>query len=215
MKLNKQFMPSIKFFLLATVLNVFTPSQALADQPLIGELRQFPYTFCPRSWAEADGRLLPIAQYTALFSIFGTMYGGDGRTTFGLPNIQARTVKGEGQGPGLSRYLQGQTGGTETMVLSAIDIPSHTHSATTTTSINVSTLLADTQVPTDALLADDAGDRIYTQRAPNDTMSAGSITSTTVVEPNTVAGANDFVRRQPYIGMRFCVAIQGIFPSRS
>lgn len=215
MKMNKPLMLSIKLSLIAMLLNVFTTSTTHADTPFIGELRQFPYTFCPRSWAEADGRLLPIAQNTALFSIFGTIYGGDGRTTFALPNLQARVAKGQGQGPGLPNYRQGQAGGLETMALTAADMPSHTHTASTTTTVHVSTLLANTQVPEGALLADDAGDRIYTQRAPNVAMSAGSITSTTVVNDNTGGAVDSFSRRQPFLGMRFCVATQGLFPSRN
>lgn len=98
--------------MLATSVSVSTPAHA-SPEPFIGQLMTVGYNFCPRGWAKADGQLLPISQYSALFSLLGTMYGGDGRTTFGLPDLRGRSIIGAGQGPGLSNVRIGEKGGSE------------------------------------------------------------------------------------------------------
>src|SRR5471032_757110 len=95
--------------------------------PFVAEIRVFPFNFAPTGWALCDGQILPISQNTALFSLLGTTYGGDGRSTFALPNLNGLTPLGQGQGPGLSDYVLGQTGGVEIVALSAAHLPAHTH----------------------------------------------------------------------------------------
>src|SRR3954447_19696297 len=95
--------------------------------PFVAEIRVFPFNIVPKGWAQCNGQLLPISQNTALFSLLGTMYGGDGKSTFGLPDLQGRAPMFHGQGPGLSFYAQGQTGGSETVTLLQSEIPSHQH----------------------------------------------------------------------------------------
>ena len=102
------------------------------SEPFIGQIQPFAFNFAPRNWALCDGQLLPISQNTALFSLIGTTYGGDGRTTFGLPDLRGRVPIHQGHGPGLSSYVIGQTGGSATNTLTQAQMPSHTHTATPT-----------------------------------------------------------------------------------
>src|SRR3954454_5741331 len=103
------------------------------SDPFIGELRLFGFNFAPRNWATCDGQLMSISQNTALFSLLGTQYGGNGQTTFALPDLRGRVPKHAGQGPGLSTYTIGQVGGTETQTLSASQMPAHTHAVAAST----------------------------------------------------------------------------------
>src|SRR3954453_23481682 len=98
----------------------------MAD-PFVAEIRIFPFNFAPKGWAWCNGQILPLSQNTALFSLLGTTYGGDGKSTFALPDIQGRSVMQPGQGPGLSDHLLGATGGTETVTLLASEMPAHAH----------------------------------------------------------------------------------------
>ena len=127
-------MPFIKSFskklaLSATVAlsTLSAGTQAQAFEPFLGEVRTFGFNFCPRGWAAADGQLLPISQYSALFALFGTIYGGDGRTTFALPDLRGRFVMHQGTGPGLSPRTIGEKRGVETVTLTTPQIPSHAH----------------------------------------------------------------------------------------
>ena len=97
------------------------------SEPFLGEIRMFGFGFAPQGWAPCNGQLLPISQNTALFSLLGTTYGGDGRTTFALPDMRSRVPVCQGQGPGLSSYAEGQAGGAETVTLAATQMPGHTH----------------------------------------------------------------------------------------
>ena len=107
--------------------NILNSAKA-AIEPFIGEITAYPYNFCPRGWLPADGRLIPIAQNTALFSLLGTVYGGDGRVTFALPDLRGRTLIGVGQGPGLTNRILGEIAGTENETLTISQIPAHNHS---------------------------------------------------------------------------------------
>src|SRR5690348_7281143 len=108
------------------------------SDPFIGEIRIFAGNFAPQGWFLCDGSILPISQYTPLFSLLGTTYGGNGQTTFGLPDLRGRVVVSFGQGPGRSAYVQGQTGGQENVTLVANQMPAHTHQATVTVKVNAS-----------------------------------------------------------------------------
>jgi microcystin-dependent protein len=167
------------------------------SEPFLAEVRIFPYNFAPRGWAFCDGQLLAIAQNTALFSLVGTIYGGNGITTFALPNLQGRTPIGQGQGPGLSSYEVGETGGVETVTLTAQELPSHTHS------LRAVSGAATTGVPGGTVAPATGGSAVY---APAQNLVA--------MAPIGGAGA-PHPNRQPYTVLNFCIAVQGIFPSRN
>lgn len=177
-------------------------------EPFIGEIRAFGFNFAPRGWAQCDGQLLPIAQYSALFSLLGTTYGGDGRTTFGLPDLRGRSAVHEGSGPGLIPVQLGQKGGAETTTLSVANMPSHNHVAVLHAEAKPGTLRG----PAGNMLAiASTGADIYTPADPkeNKAMAADSI----VV--NNTGGGQAFNNRDPFQVVNYCIALQGIFPSRS
>ncbi|MEZ4385631.1 MAG: tail fiber protein [Nannocystaceae bacterium] len=162
---------------------------------MIGEIRLFAGNFAPRSWAFCEGQLLPISQNSALFSILGTMYGGDGRTTFALPDLRGRAPIGVGHGPGLSDIRQGEKGGAEQVTLTTSQLPSHNHQ------LRVSTNDGNTKEASQGYLA--PGN--YATSA-NASAPAGAITNTGGNLPVPIV--------QPYLGLRYIIAVQGIFPSR-
>lgn len=174
--------------------------------------------FAPRGWAFCEGQLLPISQYSALFSLLGTTYGGDGRTTFALPDLRGRAPIQQGNGPGLSDRRLGAKGGTEYNILNITQIPSHNHSAAGT--LKASTAEATTNDPTGKVLAAGAtainrstivGTNMYAEAAPNVEMAANEVT---VAVGNT--GGNQSVNNmQPWIAINYIIALQGVFPSRS
>ncbi len=181
--------------------------------PLIGQIQAFGFNFAPRGWMQCNGQLLSIAQYTALFSLIGTTYGGDGRTTFALPDLRGRVPMNYGQGPGLSMHPIGARSGSETNTLTVNQMPSHNHLATGTvksyfapptgggTSFN----------PNGSNFAGASGANTYTSQAPNGTMAAENVQ---VVVGNN--GGNLPVNNmQPYLAINYCIAVVGIFPSRN
>lgn len=169
------------------------------SEPFIAEVKIWACNFAPRGWAFCDGQELPIAQNTALFSLIGTIYGGNGRTTTGLPDIQGRAVMHPGEGPGLTPYRLGHHGGAETVTLTSNEIPSHTHS------VNAQ----DDNNPTGNSLSP-AGNYIakggFTNQS-GQTMAANMVSST--------GGGQEHNNMQPYQVLNFCIALQGLFPSRS
>jgi microcystin-dependent protein len=169
--------------------------------PFIGEIRMFGFGFAPQGWAQCNGQLLPIADNAALFSLLGTTYGGDGQTTFALPDLRSRVPVGQGQGPGLSSYGQGQAGGTETVTLAAAQMPGHTHPVTASTSA------ADSGQPAGRTLARSAG-HTYTARPGASTVMNAAMLGHT-------GGSQPHGNIQPYLAVNFCIATEGIFPSRS
>jgi microcystin-dependent protein len=194
------------------------PAQAGMD-PFIGELMLVGYNFCPRGWANADGQLVAIAQYTALFSLYGTTFGGDGRTTFGLPDLRGRAALHTGQGPGLSNVVLGQKGGQETTTINQAQMPAHTHSAATTVTADVklrgTNTAGDKAPPAGNVLARLAGS--YSAGPADQDMGASAIQSTVTAATtigNTGSGQPISIRN-PFLGMRWCVALVGVFPSRN
>ena len=172
-----------------------------SSEPFIGELMLTGSNFCPQGWTMAAGQILPIAQNTALFSLLGTYYGGNGVTTFALPDLRGRTAIGIGQGPGLTDRTIGEMGGTETVTLTQQEMPAHTHAA------NASTLAGNTANPAGALPARTLRTLLYRGGAPADTTMA----------PDAIgyAGGNQpHANMPPYVAMTWCIALQGIFPSR-
>jgi microcystin-dependent protein len=171
--------------------------------PFIGEIKLFSGDFTPRGWAFCEGQLLRISDNTPLFSIIGTLYGGDGRITFALPDLRGRVPVHSGTGPGLSTYNQGDRGGVETVPLTLQQLPPHNHS------LNANTANGNTSDTPGASLADTRGtDRDYMSSGEvNTQMSAQSIGIT--------GGGQPHENRQPYLAISFIIALEGIFPTRS
>lgn len=173
----------------------------MSDQ-FIGELRLVPYNFAPYLWALALGQLLPISQNTALFSLLGTNYGGDGRSTFGLPNLQGSVALGSGQGPGLSLYDIGQTGGVQNVTLLQAQVPPHTHTAMCDGGRPSGT------TPSNNAFATSEGGNVYSSAATNlQQMSAN------ICPP--VGNNMPHNNMMPYLGLNWIIAMQGVFPTRS
>lgn len=200
----------------AVLTMAFTESTEAGTNPYIGDIVMVGENYCPRGWAETDGRLMPISQYNALFSLLGSTYGGDGRTTFALPDLRSRVVVGMGQGAGLSPIQQGQTGGVEMVTITQSNMPNHTHTATTTatTVLNASNESATEQSPEDGILAEASGNT-YGSTTVDATLrnDAAATTVSTTIAPT--GGGQPVSIVQPFIGMKFCIAIEGAYPSRS
>jgi microcystin-dependent protein len=181
---------------------------------MIGEVRMFGGNFAPRTWALCDGQLLPISQNTALFSIIGTIYGGDGRTTFALPDIRGRAVLGPGNGPGLSSYREGQRGGGETVIMTTAQMPSHSHS-----SVAKATATGTTADPNGATFATLAA-RVLSTPPANAQLSGYAPTSDANMNAGMVrvintGGQQSINNMMPYQTVNYIICLQGIFPSRS
>lgn len=176
----------------------------MAD-PFVAEVRIFPFNFAPKGWAFCNGQLLPISQNTALFSLLGTTYGGDGKSTFALPDLQGSACMHPGQGLGLSLYDLGQSGGSESISLIVSEIPAHTHA--------VGRALADagnTTTPVNAVWAQSGAGRggaaLYIDGAPTGKVNIQSLAP--------VGGGLPHNNMQPYLTFNFCIALQGVFPQR-
>jgi microcystin-dependent protein len=178
---------------------------ACGSQPYLGEICIFGFNFCPVGFAQAAGQLMSISQNTALFSLLGTYYGGNGTTTFALPDLRGRAPVGSGQGPGLSSIVPGQVGGSETVTLTVAQLPAHTHSA----QLNVASANGDTDVAASAVPARLPRSRIYSSGTPDATMKTGTVTV------GSTGGSQPVSVRDPFLGLTYCIAIQGIFPSRN
>jgi microcystin-dependent protein len=171
----------------------------------IGNIVLFGFNFEPRGYAFCDGRLLSIAQNTALFSLLGTTYGGNGTTNFALPDLRGRAAIGYGQGAGLSDVSRGEQGGVESQALLGANLPAHTHA------LNVQSGQGTTSTPTGAALAQttlDDGTPInsYSSAAPNTTLASASIGS---------SAGTPLPIRNPYLGMNYVICLQGVFPARN
>jgi len=182
----------------------------MAD-PFLGQIMLFAGNFAPRGWATCDGQLLSISTNTALFSILGTTYGGNGTTTFALPDLRGRVALHQGTGPGLSQYVPGEAAGVENVTLTQGTMPAHNHAATVTINPAASPLSASDD-PTNGVPAGGSGQNVYAG-APDGTTKMNAGMATAVVAP---AGGNQpHENRQPFLCMTYCIAVQGIFPSRN
>lgn len=173
-------------------------------EPYVGEVRLFAGTFAPRNWAFCDGRLLPIGENEPLFALIGTTYGGDGQTTFALPDLRGRIPLGQGQGPGLSSRVLGQSFGSETVTLLSTQMPAHNHlfAASKTDAVSPS--------PEGAVFASNSANQFY---APN----AGGVQQQTL-DPRTVTvegGSQPHNNIMPSTAINYIIALFGIFPSRN
>ncbi len=183
-------------------------------EPFLGEILVFGFSFAPRGWAHCDGQILPISQNQALFSLLGTIYGGDGRTSFALPDLRGRVPMGFGQGAGLSNRPIGQRGGAETIVLAQSQLPSHAHTATTTTEtvVGVSNENGGESVANGQFLANQFG--AYSEDgSPGAALGGVTSTSDTTVSPT--GGGQQHNNIQPFTVVNYCIALQGLFPSRN
>lgn len=200
--------------LIASTAFVAAPQSAQAQEAYLGQIQTFGYNFCPRGWLSTEGQLLPISQNQALFSLLGTMYGGDGRTTFALPDLRGRTIIGYGNGPGLSSFtIIGQKGGAETHTMTVTEMPSHNHMVNANNGVNG---FADRLGPANDFLGSPSYNapgnpaediQIYADQDPNVQMDPRMIANT--------GGSQPFAVRDPYLVMKTCIATSGIYPSRS
>ena len=170
----------------------------MAD-PFVAEIRIFPFNFAPRGWAFCNGQLLPISQNTALFSLLGTTYGGDGKSNFALPDLQSAAPMQPGDGPGLSLRDLGETGGSATVTLLTNEIPQHNHA------FSMSARPSDNLSP--AGLALGTGNNVYTTTSGSATMGPQALAS--------AGGSQPHNNMMPYLACNFCIALQGIYPPRS
>lgn len=181
--------------------------------PFLGQITIFAGNFAPRGWALCDGQLLPISQYSALFSILGTTYGGDGRTTFALPDLRGRAPIHAGTGPGLSTRQLGSRSGQETHTLTILEMPSHNHLASSVSKLHgLNTNGDDDILAPGASLA--SGAEIYnTSTPPNTELNSQSVsTATTVLNQGGNQAHNNM---QPYLAINYIIALVGVFPSRN
>jgi microcystin-dependent protein len=178
------------------------------SDPFIGQIILFAGNFEPSGWAFCDGRLLPISQNTALFSILGTTYGGDGITNFALPDLRGRVPLHFGQGPGLSNYVQGQSAGAEQVTLTQGQLPAHSHSATS--SLSGTAAPANSTDPTGRFLA-------QTRQATYGSGAPVALDPTSVSTTVAASGGNNQPHNnlQPYLALNYVIALFGIFPSRN
>ncbi len=184
----------------------------MSTEPFIGEIKIFGFNFAPRGYATCQGQIMSIAQNTALFSLLGTTYGGNGQTTFGLPDLQGRAPIGQGQGPGLSPYSMGQEAGTESATLLITNMPMHAHPGQgLTVNIPVSTGGADASSPAGAFLADNGVEAFSSVSTAGQNYGAPTVGGNTGV----AGGSQPFGILNPYLCINYSIAIEGIFPSRN
>lgn len=170
------------------------------SEPFVGQIIPVAFNFAPIGWVLCDGRTLPINEYSALYQLIGTTYGGDGQTSFAVPDLRSRCAIGMGQGAGLQPYLQGQASGTESVTLNSSQIAAHTHTLSAAATVTDST-------PTTAMvLGTPADEDIYATSGTTTTLSRGSVSS-------AVGNGLPHENRQPYQAVNYIMAFSGIFPS--
>lgn len=173
--------------------------------PYIGEIRMFAFGRATPNWQACDGSLLPISEFDALFALIGTTYGGDGQTTFGVPDLRGRLPIHQGQGPGLSNYIIGQRAGTETVTVLPTQMPAHTHTLVTTSGAASALTPANTLLPGSV-----SGDTFYVSDITGATVLAMSAQSTSIA-----GGSQPHENCMPTLTVQYCIATFGIFPSQA
>jgi microcystin-dependent protein len=177
----------------------------MADQ-FLGEIRIFPFNFAPYGWAMCTGQILPISQYTALFSLLGTNFGGNGTSNFGLPNLQGQAAMDAGNGLGLTPRVVGETGGTTTVTVLTSEMPLHTHI------LNGDTTVGNSKTPAANLI----GVAAINPRNPHEVYVPGAATTQMLANnAGQSGGSQPHNNMQPYLVLNFCIALSGIFPARS
>lgn len=193
------------------------PSTACGIDSFLVEVCTFAFNFCPKGYAETAGQLLPISQNQALFALLGTMYGGDGMTTFALPDLRGRTIVDAGSGVGLTPVAVGEQGGKESVALAIANLPRHAHAATTTitSSLRGTNAAGTLTTPQANILAKSGTIKTYGTGVANVNLGTSSISSTGITKVGATGSGLAFDNRQPYLGMKTCIALQGIFPSQN
>ncbi|CAM1348864.1 phage tail protein [Tenacibaculum halocynthiae] len=184
--------------------------------PFLGQIVLFGGNFAPRGWALCEGQLLPIAQNSALFSILGTIYGGDGRTTFALPDLRGRAAISSGRGPGLSDRRLGSRSGQEVHTLTTLEMPSHNHLASSASKFYGQSAAGDDDTLSEgASIASGSAtsSEIFSSTAPNTQMNTNSVITTTTTLNQ--GGSQAHNNMQPYLTTNYIIALQGVFPSRN
>ena len=208
---------SVSSIALVALISAIPPVYAGSD-PFVGEIMFFGGNFAPRNWAFCDGQLLLVSQNQALFSLVGTFYGGDGRTTFGIPDMRGRVVVDQGTGPGLSQYQLGQKAGLEKVTLTSTQIPNHSHSLGPLANLQLKAANAlgdSTSASGNALGLSLA--RLYSTQTPSSAMHANSIAAT-ISGDGLVANAGgdqSHENRPPFLAINCNLSLVGIFPSRN
>lgn len=174
----------------------------MAD-PFVAEIRIVGFNFAPKGWAQCNGQLLPISQNTALFSLLGTFYGGDGKSTFALPNLQGSTPLHQGQGPGLSQRFIGEQSGSQTVTLIESEMPAHNHNLQSQALAGSASLAAPTQA-----IARSAGGTAYKQSP------FGGTTNLAFQAISPTGGSLPHNNMMPYLTLNYVIAMQGVFPPR-
>ncbi len=170
------------------------------SEPFVGEIRMFAGNFAPRGWAFCDGQLLAVSQNDALFSLLGTIYGGDGRTTLGLPDIRGRLPIHAGTGPGLSPRRLGAKGGAENVTLTVNQLPSHTHT------LKATATAGNQSSPLNNVLASRAGDATYSEDTATSNMATNAVSN--------IGGSRSHTNLMPFLCINYIIALVGIYPSR-
>lgn len=173
------------------------------SDPFVAEIRIFGFTFAPRGWAQCNGQILPISQNTALFSLLGTTYGGNGQSTFALPDMQTNAPMHPGQGPGLSLHDLGETGGSEFVTLLESEIPLHNHFVVATPS------------PAETFSAQANAIARGVGMNPYQTVSNANMTNMSFNALSPAGGSLPHNNMMPYLVLNFCIALQGVFPPRT
>lgn len=190
------------------------------SEPFLGMIITVPYNFAPLGWAFCNGQILPISQNTALFSLLGTTFGGDGITTFALPDLRGRVPVSSGQGPGLSSYVLGEISGSETTTLTTNQMPAHNHLITLnnlTATANARNTAGNSQTPVGSVPAVEAAGvtATYSNAGANATMAPGAITVTGTATAGVTGGGQPMSILSPFLVVNYCIALQGIYPSRN
>ncbi|SRR5579864_9534013 len=185
---------------LVVLLAMIASVPASAQEPFLGEIRFVGFNFAPQGWLPCDGRLMSISQNTALFSLLGINFGGDGKTTFALPDMQGRVPVGTGQGTGLTNRNIGDKGGLESVTLTIAQMPMHRHN------LMASSATANTTAPGGDALANSSTTPVYSTGTTNVAMKSTSVNTSGKNQPHE--------NMQPFLGMTCIIAVQGIFPAR-
>ena len=204
--ITKKLLQLITVVCLVGLLLISISIPVMAQDPFVGEIKMFAGNFAPRGWALCDGQLLEIASYTALFSLLGTTYGGDGVTTFALPDLRGRFPMHPGTGMGLTPRALGEKGGTESVTLNVNQIPYHNHE----TVLHAFASEGDSASPSGNVMAKSGqGDPDYYTNTPDTTLRSGT------VEVLPAGGSQPHTNMSPFQTVNFIIALQGIYPSRN